>query len=124
MMVARQPRRRRNFAQYLANNAAKGILCENVVTDMILPHTVLSFLFERLLTKYTQCLTSQQRKSPALAESFHHISNSGYLINNSGEMEKVEVSVARYLRTPPYGANRKDLSRNSHTAIRQRERIP
>lgn len=38
--------------------------------------------------------------------------------------EKVEVSVARYLRTPPYGATRKDLVWVSGTAIKQRQRNP
>ncbi|CUX39860.1 hypothetical protein AGR6A_Cc60161 [Agrobacterium sp. NCPPB 925] len=69
------------------------------------------------MSKYTQCPERQQRKSRRRSQVSYHIIN-------SGKMEKVEVSVARYLRTPPYGANRKDLERNSRTAIRQREHIP
>jgi len=69
------------------------------------------------LDKYTQCPERQQRKSRCRLQVSYHIIN-------SGKMEKVEVSVARYLRTPPHGANREDLERNSRTAIRQRERIP
>jgi len=54
------------------------------------------------LPKYTQCPERQQRKSRCCVQVSYHITN-------SGKMEKVEVSVARYLRTPPHGANREDF---------------
>src|SRR5690606_17950602 len=44
MVVTRQPAGRRYFRQNLANDATKSVLSPNVVTDMILPHKVLSFL--------------------------------------------------------------------------------
>ena len=36
---------------------------------------------------------------------------------NDGFLEKVEVSVARYLRTPPAGANRQGLIRDYRAAL-------
>jgi hypothetical protein len=38
VMLARQAAGRCDFGQYLADDAAKRVLCQNVVTDVILPH--------------------------------------------------------------------------------------
>jgi hypothetical protein len=43
MVVAGQAACGRYLCQNLANNATKRILCQNIVTDMILSHAVLSF---------------------------------------------------------------------------------
>lgn len=50
VMVAGQAAGSGHFTQNLTNNAAKGILCENVVTDMILPHAVLSFPYSNVFS--------------------------------------------------------------------------
>lgn len=50
MVVAGQAAGCGHFTQNLTNNAAKGILCENVVTDMILPHAVLSFPYSNVFS--------------------------------------------------------------------------
>ncbi|CUX14319.1 hypothetical protein AGR7C_Cc110171 [Agrobacterium deltaense Zutra 3/1] len=50
VMVAGQTAGCGHFPQNLTNNAAKGILCENVVTDMILPHAVLSFPYSNVFS--------------------------------------------------------------------------
>jgi hypothetical protein len=44
VMIARQAVGRSDFAEHLADYAAQCVLCENVVADMILPHTVTTFL--------------------------------------------------------------------------------